>query len=92
MIRNELSALTNGALQYEPGGYRVHFDTRTAFKRNTQGSGSGNRSFKNTPGSGRNQGNGGNQRGSYGNGGGSNTGYGNNAYNKNRKFNKNKSK
>jgi len=82
MIRNELAALTDGALQYEPGGYRVHFDTRTAYKRNNpqpQG-----RSFKGA--SGRSQSG---QRGNYGGGGGS--AYGN-GYNKNRKFNKNKSK
>jgi len=79
MIKNELAVLSGGLLQYEPGGYRVHFDTRSAYKqRNQQGS----RNFKN--GSGRSQSsqsNSGQQRSSYGNG-----------YNKNRKFNKNKSK
>ncbi len=28
MIRNELSAMTEGKLQYEQGGYKVYFDTR----------------------------------------------------------------
>lgn len=28
MIRNELSALTDGKLQYEQGGYKVYFDNR----------------------------------------------------------------
>jgi hypothetical protein len=83
MIRTELSALTGGLLQYEPGGYKVHFDARSAYKQRNQPQ-SGNRNFnKNT--SGRSQGQGG-QRGNF-NGGS----YGN-GYNKNRKFNKNKSK
>jgi hypothetical protein len=83
MIRNELAALTNGELQYEPGGYKVHFDTR---------SNNNNRNFKNNRNNNNNnRGGGGNNRNNYGgnnNGGG---GYGNN-YNKNRKFNKNKPK
>lgn len=28
MIKNELSQLTKGELQYEPGGFKVHFDAR----------------------------------------------------------------
>lgn len=31
MIRNELSVLTHGKLQYEQGGYRVYFDNRQNF-------------------------------------------------------------
>ena len=31
MIKNELSVLTGGKLQYEQGGYRVYFDTRQNF-------------------------------------------------------------
>ncbi len=80
MIKNELIVLSGGLLQYEPGGYRVHFDSRSAYKQRNQ-QGTGTRNFKN--GSGRSQGSGGGQQrgSSYGNG-----------YNKNRKFNKNKSK
>jgi hypothetical protein len=60
MIKNELALLSNGLLQYETGGYRVHFDNRSNFKqRNNQGG--GNRNFKG------NQGGGGNRN--YGNGG-----------------------
>lgn len=77
MIKNELYVLSDGQLQYEPGGYKVHFDSRAAYKqRNPQPA----RSYKN--GSGRSQNGGGSQqRNSYGNN-----------FNKNRKFNKNKSK
>lgn len=39
MIRNELSVLTNGKLQYEPGGYRVYFDNRQNFNTNNNGGG-----------------------------------------------------
>lgn len=77
MIRNELSALTNGELQYESGGYRVHFDLRSNFKQRNNNN--NNRNYK-----GGNQG--GNQRG-----GGGGYGNNNNNYNKNRKF-KNKNK
>lgn len=34
MIKNELSVLTNGKLQYEQGGYRVYFDARQNFDNN----------------------------------------------------------
>lgn len=54
MIKNELSVLTGGKLQYETGGYRVHFDNRTNFKqnrnqgnRNNRSGQNGNRSFNN---------------------------------------------
>lgn len=76
MIRNELSELTNGALLYEPGGYKVYFDTRSNFKRENNN----NRNNRNN----RNRGGG----GGYGNNGGYGGG---NGYNKNRKF-KNKNK
>ncbi len=77
MIKNELSALTNGELQYETGGYKVYFDTRTNFKpRNNNNN--NNRNFKGQGGGGQNQRN-------FGGGGGGNN------YNKNRKF-KNKNK
>ncbi len=32
MIRNELAAMTNGELMYEPGGYKVYFDARSNYK------------------------------------------------------------
>lgn len=78
MIRTELTAMTDGKLLYEQGGYRVYFDNRTNYKQQQQrGGGSGNRSgYK-----------GGGQR--YGNGSGNNYGGGGgNQYNKNRKFKK----
>lgn len=77
MIRTELAALTNGELQYEPGGYRVYFDTRTNFKNNNNNNNRNNRNNNN------NNRNNNNRGGGYGNSGG---------YNKNRKFNKNKNK
>ena len=85
MIKNELAALTGGRLQYETGGYRVHFDNRpnNNFKRNNNN----NRNFKNTGGRNNNNNNNNNNNRSGGGGGG----YGNN-FNKNRKFNKNKNK
>lgn len=84
MIKSELAELSNGELQYEPGGYKVYFDTRSNFKQNQSGGGGNrNRNFK----GGSNQGGQGGQRSG---GGGGNYGGGNN-YNKNRKF-KNKNK
>lgn len=78
MIKTELAALTNGELQFEPGGFRVYFDARANFKQQQQQQGGGrNRGYK----GGGNQGN---------RGGGGNYG-GGNSYNKNRKF-KNKNK
>ncbi len=78
MIRTELAALTNGELMYEPGGYRVYFDTRTNFKNNNNNN---NRNRNNNNNNNRNNNN---RGGGYGNN--------NNGYNKNRKFNKNKNK
>ncbi len=56
MIKTELAALTNGELQYETGGYKVYFDTRTNFKQRNN-----NRNYKG-------QGGGQNQRGYSGGG------------------------
>jgi uncharacterized membrane protein YgcG len=86
MIKNELLALTKGELQYETGGYRVYFDTRTNFKpRNNNNN--NNRNYK-----GQGGGSGGNNQRSFGGGGnGGGNGGGGNNYNKNRKF-KNKNK
>jgi hypothetical protein len=77
MIKNELAELTKGELQYETGGYRVYFDTRTNFKQRSNSN--NNRNYKG----------GGSQGGQRSGGGGGN--YGGNNYNKNRKF-KNKNK
>jgi hypothetical protein len=86
MIKNELAALTGGKLQYETGGYRVHFDNRpnNNFKRNNNNN--NNRNFKNTGGrnNNNNRDNRDNRGGSSDNRGG---GYGNNKFNNNRKFN-----
>lgn len=83
MIKNELAEITGGKLQYETGGYRVHFDNgrNNNFKQRNNNGNNNNRNFK---------GNQGNQRNNNNNSNGGN-GYGNN-YNKNRKFNKNKNK
>ncbi len=43
MIRNELSVLTHGQLQYEQGGYRVYFDNRQNFATSNNKNRSGNR-------------------------------------------------
>ncbi|XZF12672.1 DUF4290 domain-containing protein [Chitinophagaceae bacterium MMS25-I14] len=94
MIKNELNELTQGELQYETGGYRVHFDNRpnNNFKRNNSNN-SGNRNFKNTQGRNNNNNSGGGGNRSFGNNNNNNNNsggsYGNN-FNKNRKFNKNK--
>ena len=37
MIRNELSVLTGGKLQYEQGGYKVYFDNRQNYSNNNKG-------------------------------------------------------
>lgn len=84
MIKNELAEITGGKLQYETGGYRVHFDA------NPRG-GSGGNNFKQRNNNNRNfKGNQGGQRNNNfrdrDNGGG---GYGG-GFNKNRKFKKNK--
>lgn len=62
MIRTELAALTNGELMYEPGGYRVYFDTRTNFKQRSNNN-NNNRNYKGGGGGGQ-----GNQR-NFGNNG-----------------------
>lgn len=54
MIKSELAVLSKGLLQYETGGYRVHFDNRFKQRNNN----SNNRNFK-----------GGNQRNNSGGGG-----------------------
>lgn len=46
MIKNELAVLTEGKLQYEPGGYRVYFDNRNNHggkQRNNRGGNNNNR-------------------------------------------------
>lgn len=81
MIRTELAAMTKGQLMYEPGGYRVYFDTRSNFKQNNNNRGGGsNRNFKG--------GGGGNNRNFKGGGGGGNRNFKGGGGNRN--FNKNK--
>ncbi len=46
MIKNELHILTNGELQYETGGYKVHFDTRSNFKQRNNNNNNNNRNFR----------------------------------------------
>lgn len=96
MIKNELNVISGGKLKYEPGGFKVNFDTNQGgnnnrgnnFKqRNNNNSGNNNnRNFK-----GGNQGGNNNRSNNFrdnGNGGG---GGGYNNFNKNRKY-KNKNK
>lgn len=59
MIRNELSVLTDGKLQYEQGGYKVYFDNRQNYSNNNKGG----RNNKNRNNKNRNNGNG---NGNYG--------------------------
>jgi hypothetical protein len=59
MIRNELAELTGGLLQYETGGYRVHFDNRN----HKQNRNNGNRSGYKNQGGGSNKNYGGNAYG-----------------------------
>lgn len=77
MIKNELAILSNGTLQYETGGYRVHFDNRSNFKnRNNNNRNNNNRN---------NSGGGGNRYGGNNSGGGNG-----NFKNRNKYKNKNK--
>jgi hypothetical protein len=80
MIKSELAEMTGGKLQYETGGYRVHFDNSRNFKQRNNNN-NNNRNFKGGGGGGQR-----NFRDRDNTGGGS--GYGNNSYNKNRKFKK----
>lgn len=82
MIRTELAAMTKGQLMYEPGGYRVYFDTRSNFKQNNNNRGGGNN--RNNRGGG-----GGNNRNFKGGGGNRNFkgGGGNRNFNKNKNNN-----
>jgi len=90
MIKGELNEITGGKLKYEPGGYKVNYDTRPgSFKpRNNNPNNPNNRNFK----SGNQQGMGGgnNQRSNFrGDAQGSGTGsYNGNGYSKSRKFKK----
>ena len=77
MIKNELAVLSNGTLQYETGGYRVHFDTRAHNKQRNNNN--NNRNFKNN--NNRNNNNGG---GGYGNGYNKNRKFKNNKNNNNK--------
>ena len=59
MIKNELALLSNGLLQYETGGFKVHFDNRN-FKQRNQNNNNNNRNYKGQGGGNRNYGGGGN--------------------------------
>jgi hypothetical protein len=89
MIKSELTQITKGKMQYEPGGFKVHFDPRTQ-SGNQQG---GNKNFKNKnfKANANNNRNFNNSNSTNISGAGTNSIPGkNNNYNKNRKFNKNK--
>lgn len=68
MIRNELTIMTNGEMQFQGGGFKVHFDPRSNFPSKGGNNNNNNRNFKNK-----------NNRKSGGGGGGG----GNNANNAN---------
>ncbi len=78
MIKNELSVLTGGKLQYEQGGYRVYFDTRQNF------ASSSNNKGRNNNNKGRNNNNRSNTNTSSNSGGG--------GFSKHRKFKNNRNK
>lgn len=80
MIKNELSILSNGTLNYETGGYRVHFDNRS----NRNNNNNNNRNNRNNNNRSNNNGGGGNRYGNN-NGGGSNGNYKNRNKYKNNK-------
>jgi hypothetical protein len=98
MIKTELAEISGGKLRYETGGYRVHFDTRTAFKPTNergggrQGGGGNQRNFKG--GQGNQVGQGGDRQGggprNFDRQGGQSGqgGQGGGNFNKNRKFKK----
>lgn len=69
MIRNELSVLTGGRLQYEPGGFRVYFDTRQNFSNNNNNKGRNNNNNKGRNNNGGNRNNNNNNNNGGGNGG-----------------------
>lgn len=75
MIKNELSIISGGAMKFEGGGYKVHFDPRSNFP----GKNNNNRNFKN-----KNNRKGGGQNGNNNNNNGSGGNRNNN--NKNRNF------
>lgn len=82
MIKNELGEMSKGQLQFETGGYRVHFNP------NTGGGGNQNRNFK---GGNRNFNKGGNNQNRNNNNNNNNYGKGGGG-GQNRKFYKNKNK
>ena len=82
MIKNELAELSGGKLQFETGGFKVHFDNRN-FKQNRNGNNNNRNNNNNNRGGQGGQG-GGNRNFGQGGGGG---------YNKNRnKYKNNKNK
>ncbi|MEY4281127.1 MAG: hypothetical protein RLZ39_539 [Bacteroidota bacterium] len=77
MIKNELLEITKGLMDFETGGFKVHFDNRP---QNNFKKGGGN-NFK---------GNKNNNQRNFNNNNNNNNSNNNGGYNKNRKFNKNK--
>ena len=47
MVKNELSQLTKGEMQYEPGSFKVHFDARPQGQQGGNKNVKSNRNFKN---------------------------------------------
>jgi hypothetical protein len=84
MIRSELSQLTKGELQYEPGGFKVHFDAR-AQGNQPLNIGGGRNNFKNNRNNGKNPNNNNNNTNRNAN---PNAQAGGSSFNKNRKFKK----
>ncbi len=79
MIKNELAIITDGAMKFEGGGYKVQFDPRSNFKNNNNNNNGGRNNFKNK-----------NNRKPNNNNNNNNNGGGQNKNNKNRNFKNNK--
>lgn len=54
MIKNELAEITGGALKYEPGGFKVHFDTNPSRNFKQRNGNNQNRNYKGGQGNQRN--------------------------------------
>jgi hypothetical protein len=79
MVKNELAIISDGAMKFEGGGYKIHFDPRSNFPNKGNNN---NRNFKN-----KNNRKGGGPGGTNNNSGGNrNNNNNNNNNNKNRNF------